>query len=442
MAKRAHIAFICGLAVGCVGCLLATSYRLMSDCIESPHDLAKSRFLGSGTQGETLIHNLTGNQRNGNSLPYSSAFSVLHNLKPMSIENQTLQRIEMVAINYADQSRLYLHDPVFLSMPVEPLQVDPRFIIEHTGLKVPAEFDCSQAFGRNNQYWGVPTMVSILGIDYMKSPPMHLSHDYYSSVPSRWHDCHNLQSYIMSGQKWFIPTYPIVDEEYIELISVYQVALKAKHTFAMVEIGARWGTWGYRAAAAIRRYNLDVKKVDILFMEPSQNSCDAIRKVAEVNEFKLPIFNISVLCEAFGVSDEAPTANDSDAQFRSWVESRPVIDVFDIDCQGCEYSMIPKILDILNYKVRRAIIGDHSQNMNQVILDILKGWVRVHISPVAGGGVCQETLRGPFKWQTQSDLVQRSCSKAPRFNYGYTYGPMINWDGDIILDNPRFIDVI
>jgi hypothetical protein len=329
-------------------------------------------------------------------------------------------------------------------MPVQPLQVDPRYITEHTGLKVPAEFDCSQAFGQNNGYWGIPTMVSILGIDYLKSPPKHLNYDYYSTVPSRWHDCNNLQSYIMTGQKWFIPEYPLVDEEYIELISVYQMALKAKHTFTMVEIGARWGTWGYRAAAAIRRYNPDVKKVDLLFMEPSQNSCNAIRKVAEVNEFKLPIFNISIVCEAFGVSEETPGAKDSDATLRAWAESRSVIDVFDMDCQGCEYSMLAKVLDILNYKVRRAIIGDHKHNMNQVILKLLEGWVRVHVAPVAGGGDfgCQQTLRGPFKWQAQSDLVQRSCSKEPKFSYGYEYGPLINWDGDIILDNPRFIEVI
>jgi hypothetical protein len=70
----------------------------------------------------------------------------------------------------------------------------------------------------------------------------------------------------MSGQKWFIPEYPTIDEEYMEPISVYQAVLKA-----MVEKGARLGTWGFRAAAAIRRNNMDVLKVDLLFMEPSKN---------------------------------------------------------------------------------------------------------------------------------------------------------------------------
>lgn len=259
----------------------------------------------------------------------------------------------------------------------------------------------------------------------------------------RWRDCHNLQSYIMSGQKWFIPEYPIVDEEYIELVSVYQIVLKAKHTFTMVEIGARWGSWGYRAAAAIRQYNPDVKKVDLLFMEPSQLSCGAIKMVAEANNFTMPMFDISIVCEAFGASDEAG-AGDSDAKFRAWAESKTMIDVFDIDCQGCEYIMIEKILDIMNSKVRRAIIGDHKHGQNQKILNVLKGWVPVHVSQMAGGGSfdCQLIMRGPFKWQAQSDLVQKSCSTFPGFNHGHKYGPMMNWDGDIILDNPKFIEAV
>lgn len=419
MVPRTQLAFFCGIVVGCH---LAASSRMVSNRTELPRRRGTPEETGNPTKDT----------------------SITDNSKPTSIQNQiTLQRNEMVAINFADQSRLYQHDPVFLSMPVQPLQVDPRFITEHTGLKVPAWADCSYAFtNHNNAYWGDPTMVAILGgIDYLKSPPAHLTHNYYYSVPSRWRDCHNLQSYIMSGQKWFIPEYPIVDEEYIELVSVYQMALKAKRTFTMVEIGARWGSWGYRAAAAIRKYNQDVEKVNLLFMEPSQLSCAAIREVAEANDFKMPMFDISVRCEAFGSSGEASAdSKDSEANFRAWAESKPVIDVFDIGCQGCEYTMLEKIGDVLNSKVRRVIIGDHKTgNANSAIMNLLKGWVHFHTSPMVVGD-CQQILRGPFKWQAQSDLVQKSCTTAPNFNYGYKFGPMINWDGDIILDNPKFIE--
>ena len=377
---------------------------------------------------------------------------------PRSFENQPQENIHMVAINFADQSRLYEHDPVFLRMPIQPLPVDPKFITEHTGLKVPAEYDCSNAFDRRADWypgsdpvWGTPSMVSLLGIDYTKSrltsePSHYLSrnYDYYAAVPSRWQGCHNLQSFIMSGQKWFIPAYPIVDEEYVELVAVYQMAMKAKHTFTLVEIGARWGPWGYRAAAAIRRYNPDVQKVDLLFFESETESCDAIRKVAEVNEFKLPKFNVSVVCEMFG---SYSARNDDDKAFRSWAATRSVIDVFDMDCQGCEYDMIPKIGDILNSKVRRVIIGVHESGVAGVttLLNVLEGWVHVHVTPMGKGrwvdsvwGYCPDILyERPWKWRAQSEL-EGSCSKSPHFNLGYKYGPMINWDGNIILDNPRF----
>jgi hypothetical protein len=39
--------------------------------------------------------------------------------------------------------------------------------------------------------------------------------------------------------------------------------------------------------------------------------------------------------------------------------------------------MLPKILDVLNNTVHRAIIGNRTDGTNHVILDRLKGWVHV-----------------------------------------------------------------
>jgi hypothetical protein len=112
-----------------------------------------------------------------------------------------------------------------------------------------------------------------------------------------WMACNNLASYVKSGQKWFIPSFPVIDEEYVELVSVYEMAMHAKGTFTMIELGARWGPWGFRAAAAIQQYNSAVQNVDIFFVEPLVESCAAIWKVAKINDFKQPKFNISVSCE-------------------------------------------------------------------------------------------------------------------------------------------------
>lgn len=353
---------------------------------------------------------------------------------------------QMVAINFADQSRLYQHDYVFLRMPLEFLQVDPKFITEHTGLKVPTEYDCAPAFERsayhidNDPLWVVPLMAKTLSIDYKSIES--LSYDYYRSVPSRWHDCNNLQSFIVSGQKWFLPSYPIVDEEYIELTSVYQMAMRANETFTLVEIGARWGTWGFRAAAAIRRYNPTVQKVNLFFVEPDERSCAALDTMAEVNNFKPPKFDITVVCDYFAPPFEEGHI-DSLSSFRAWAAEQKEIDVFDMDCQGCEYQMIPMVMDILNAKVRRVIIGLHTHKMEGVtpLLNAFEGWVRVHVTGVFGLGdsECIKILRSGMKWEAQTRLqFESSCSKAARFDQGYGYGPMINWDGDMILDNPKF----
>jgi hypothetical protein len=143
----------------------------------------------------------------------------------------------MIAINFADQSRLYQHDPIFFHMTITPLRVDPRFVTKNTGLKVPAEYDCATVF-KSDRIWMEPEMIRILGYDYSQTDS--LLYDYYNSVPSYWHACNNLQSLIRSGKKWFTPAYPIVDEEYIELVALYQIAMKDKGTFSLVEIGTRW----------------------------------------------------------------------------------------------------------------------------------------------------------------------------------------------------------
>jgi hypothetical protein len=56
-----------------------------------PYDLAQWKFRGRGTQQETLIHNLTEKQRNGQNISaLNNSFS-----EPMSIENEILRRIEV-----------------------------------------------------------------------------------------------------------------------------------------------------------------------------------------------------------------------------------------------------------------------------------------------------------------------------------------------------------
>ena len=60
-------------------------------------------------------------------------------------------------------------------------------------------------------------------------------------------------------------------------------------------------------------------------MEPESSSCAVIGKVAEVNDLNPPKFNVSIARE-----------HASAEVCRKWAVNLEVVDVFDVDCQGCE----------------------------------------------------------------------------------------------------------
>ncbi len=64
-----------------------------------------------------------------------------------------------------------------------------------------------------------------------------------------------------------------------QAITLYSAALAARGRLAVAELGARWGTWGLRAAAAARAYNPSVSGVDLFFAESNLEACRAIEEV-------------------------------------------------------------------------------------------------------------------------------------------------------------------
>ncbi len=64
-----------------------------------------------------------------------------------------------------------------------------------------------------------------------------------------------------------------------QAIVVYGAALAARGRLAVAELGARWGTWGLRAAVAARAYNPSVSGVDLFFAESNAEACRAIEEV-------------------------------------------------------------------------------------------------------------------------------------------------------------------
>jgi hypothetical protein len=96
---------------------------------------------------------------------------------------------------------------------------------------------------------------------------------YYDFVPSRRIACDYQKEFFegggreekrrvegAAGARWamleapleFIPPLPYFDEEYLEYTELITSVMKARDTFTIIELGARWGTWCQRAYAVIK----------------------------------------------------------------------------------------------------------------------------------------------------------------------------------------------
>jgi len=81
------------------------------------------------------------------------------------------------AINLID-GQVYRHHPVMLTVKAEPYPMQPEYLVELNGLRVPAGWDCN-IFNKNNRAWGL--------------------YWYFNDIPSRWHACWRHHTAIKSG---------------------------------------------------------------------------------------------------------------------------------------------------------------------------------------------------------------------------------------------------
>lgn len=272
--------------------------------------------------------------------------------------------------------------------------VRPKFTVEETGLRVPWEFDCTT--------WTK-------------------DHDYHLSVPSRWIRC-NLQRAAWESQLMYIaPKFPEIDEEYIEVVAVYGAVLTAARgsTLAVCEMGARWGTWGSRAAAFARMVRPDIAKISLLYYEPRVEFQRGLKRVHEEN----------------GLGDYEIHKEADESTFRHWAGKHQHIDILDMDIQGAEAKLWPQIADVVRQKVKRLIIGTHGCAIHREIRATVRdiwGWDLQHEYGCDANISCvQARMRvRPADW---SAMINDGCFvRDPHF------GPIGFWDGELIFDNPKF----
>lgn len=229
------------------------------------------------------------------------------------------------------------------------------------------------------------------------------------------------------------PGLPLVDDEYNEHTAVYQSVLRAKQNepYVVAEFGARWGTWGSRAAG-FWRAKRPGRPYILHMIEANEANCEGLRIVMTKNAL-----NYTLDCEKASPDNVG-----------AWLNSVPHADLLDFDIQKGEAAVLPAIIDLLESKAYRIIVGTHSPEIHTQIKRLFEGgagrtpWIRIwespHSTPEQQKCVKMYLRRAysvrweqTFRWEK---MVKGRCyHDTPR-------GPVAGWDGELIYDNPRFVD--
>ncbi|CAE7531015.1 unnamed protein product [Symbiodinium microadriaticum] len=235
---------------------------------------------------------------------------------------------------------------------------------------------------------------------------------YYHYLPSRWHACHEHEAFLKSGFSHVHLHLPVVDEEYSEMVAVYQSALRARISFNIMELGARWAPWATRAIALLRLRN--PLPYQLLAVEPGR-----------VEPMLLALF----------------------LRLMSLIDH---LDLLHIDIQDKEQQLLkdPEVLDVLERKVYRIILATHADFIDDYMLRTFRHWITVHYHRYRGSGCLMRAgiMRemsgrpvmlpppGPEAWTQLRAEPEELCF------YNSPQGRVANIDGGFILDNPRFVN--
>jgi len=315
------------------------------------------------------------------------------------------------------EGRVYPHHPVMEQVPLLAYRVEPELLTELCGLRIPLYLDCEAACNDSSvqQMWGPRSL-----------------YPYYRLVASRRYECNEHEAYLKSGFSHRVVNLPLIDDEYPEHVAVYQSVLRAKKSFHMMELGARWGTWGARAIAFLRMVN--PMPYQMAFMESLLLHCAALKKVMLLNDIQY-----SLACSEVSVD-----------AFLQLMPKGVHVDLLHIDIQGAEDAFLANdaIQNILRSNVYRLVVGTHTPDIHAGVLRVYADWLVILDLPYAATWDCWKPFRlksipalrvndswrnvpGPEDWEL---LRQEKCyHQTPQ-------GAVANFDGLLVLDNPRFVD--
>jgi FkbM family methyltransferase len=197
--------------------------------------------------------------------------------------------------------------------------------------------------------------------------------------------------------------YPPFDEEYFEWIDLLEAVASAENCFTMMELGAGFGPWTARAAAALRQAgNLPYTLVGVeaepthfqwMIQHLRDNFVDPtglrlVRAAVSAASGKVGFY---VGETQYGKPDNwygqcigGPHMVDA-VDLNSLLEPLDVVDLIDIDVQGAELEVLEAASRLLDEKVKRVHIGTHGAKIEDGLHSLFGrlGWRRIRSFPCA-----------------------------------------------------------
>ena len=289
-------------------------------------------------------------------------------------------------------------------MPHLLCPVERDFLHDYTGLRVPARFDCN---------------------NFNAGQPWSGGHDYYNAVPDRWVQCNRHEANLKSYLQWYVPSLPVIDEEYDEHVTlareVSAAAQRCQSDFVLFEAGARWGTWGFRGAALASLITAGHMRARVTFWEPEPQSVEGIWEAARANNFS----DVRVFAAPF-----------SAAEFRGAVRDVGHVDYFDVDIQGAEDVLCAdrELLAVVAQKVRLLKVGTHSRALHRRVLGCLRKVPGFAVVAHERFGAHELRVMSLFRVRRTWDYIRKKglFNASPR-------GPVVNWDGTVVVRNDNVL---
>jgi FkbM family methyltransferase len=181
---------------------------------------------------------------------------------------------------------------------------------------------------------------------------------------------------------------PPFDEEYFEWIDLLEAVTAARSRFTMLELGAGWGRWTARGAAAAEQLGIPYRLVAVE-AEPKHfewmaqslrdngvrgEDCQLIRAAVTDRDGDVG-FHVGGEPTFYGHCIGGPTKV-SAVSLRTLLLPLDLVDLIDMDVQGAELDILGSAVDPLQQRVKRVHVETHNRQLHADIEKLFRvmGW--------------------------------------------------------------------